>query len=145
MLAILMLITLVGLLCAAAFNAAVYVVPLMAGYVAGKFAYTTGAGLIGAVLVGAIAAAVLVGAIAAAVLFGVWQALYQNAKSTPLRFLLIGLFCLPAGFAGYHLLHGLAVNFVPSPAWQLVFSIAGALLIAASAAATLQGQTDETL
>lgn len=133
MLPALMLIAGVGFICWLAFNAAIYVVPLLAGLAAGQLAYATGAGWLGAIVVGLISAVIL---------FTLWQALYARANSAMLKAVLLGLFCLPAAFAGYHLVHGLARQAVPSEGWQIAVSLLGALMIAGSAAAKLDQSLD---
>jgi len=53
---ILMSVALIAMLCVVAYTLAVYALPLMIGINAAQFAYQTGSGLIGAGLVGLVAA-----------------------------------------------------------------------------------------
>ena len=51
----------IGLLIGLMFQMAIFALPLFAGVTAGRFAYDTGAGALGAILVGALAAAAALG------------------------------------------------------------------------------------
>jgi hypothetical protein len=60
----LMSVALIGMLCVAAYTLAVYALPFMLGLTAAQFAYHTGSGLIGAGLVGLVAAGAAFGILA---------------------------------------------------------------------------------
>ena len=42
-------------------------------------------------------------------------------------------FVVPAALAGYHATHGIVTHTMPSEAWQVVFSIIGAIAVGATA------------
>ncbi len=114
------LIAVVGTLCWLVFTFAIYVVPAFVGLSAAMFAHQTGAGALGAVVVGLLsgAATLLVG-----------QRLIASVRSPALRSFVTVLFAAPAAFAGYHAVHGLASMSSPSPVWHELLSITGALVI----------------
>src|SRR6266852_3636869 len=68
----LMSVALVGILCVVAYTLATYALPLMLGFAAARFAYHTGPGLIGASVIGLIAAAAA---------FGVFSVLFAKLRS----------------------------------------------------------------
>jgi hypothetical protein len=107
---------------------AVYAVPLFVGVTAGLWAFETGAGPIGAILVGLVAGIV---ALVAA------QLLFASIRSVPVRLFLAALFAVPAAIAGYHAVLGLAAATMPSPVWAQVFATIGAIVIGFVAAAQL--------
>ena len=117
---IISLIALVGTLCWLVFTFAVYAVPAFVGLSAAKFAYQTGAGALGTIVVGLVAGA-------GTLLFG--QRLIAFVHSPALRSLVTVLFAAPAAFAGYHAVHGLAAMSSPSPGWHEFLSITGAIVI----------------
>ncbi|HHN0383750.1 TPA: hypothetical protein ACRL0P_006446 [Pseudomonas aeruginosa] len=59
-----MSVVLIAMLCVAAYTLAVYALPFMLGLTAAQFAYQTGSGLIGAGLVGLVAAGAAFGVLA---------------------------------------------------------------------------------
>lgn len=81
-------------LCVLAYTLAVYGLPFMLGVTAAQFAYHTGAGFIGAGLVGFVAA------------FGVLALLFDTLRSPILRLIVALVFAAPAAVAGYALVHG---------------------------------------
>ncbi len=114
------LIAVVGTLCWLVFTFAVYAVPAFFGLSAAIFAYQTGAGVLGAVIVGLLAGA-------ATLVIG--QRLICSARSPSLRFLLTFLFAAPAGVAGYHAVHGIMAVSPTAPGWHELLSVAGGLLV----------------
>jgi len=121
---ILLGIALIGLLCTLAYTLATFALPFMLGLTAARFAYTTGAGLLGAGFVG------LVAGVAA---FGVLALLFATLRSPVLRFLVMLVFVVPAAIAGYFLVHGIAREAVPSEVWRQIFCIIGGIAVGASA------------
>ncbi len=117
---IISLIAVVGTLCWLVFTFAVYAVPAFVGLSAATFAYQTGAGALGAIVVGLVAGA-------GTLLFGL--RLIASVHSPALRSFVTVLFAAPAAFAGYHAVHGLASMGSPSPAWHEFLSATGALVI----------------
>ena len=114
------LVAVVGTLCWFVFTFAVYAVPAFVGLSAAMFAYQTGAGAPGAVVVGLLsgAATLLVG-----------QRLIASVHSPALRSLVTVLFAAPAAWTGYHAVHGLASMSSTSPVWHELLSITGAVVI----------------
>ena len=116
------------LLIALMFQMAVFALPLFAGVSAGRLAYETGAGWLGATLVG------LVGAL---LTLGLGQLVLAITKSTALRLAIMLVFTAPAAFAGYHVVLGLTRIGGAHGAWQVVFAALGAVAIAGAALARL--------
>ena len=120
----LMSVALVGLLCFVAYTLATYALPFMLGLTAARFAYDTGAGLIGAGLVGFTAGAVA---------FGLLVFLFASLRPPILRLSVALVFAAPAAMAGYALVHGITKEAVPSEIWQQIFCIIGAIFVGVSA------------
>ncbi len=117
-----------GFFCWLLFTLAVYALPFFAGLTAGLAAFHSGAGVIGALIVGVLAggATLAIGQIAFATV------------RTPLIRVLIGLlYAVPACIAGYHASLGLAEIGVPSEGWREAFAIVGAVLVGATAFARM--------
>jgi hypothetical protein len=110
------------------FTLAIYAVPFFVGLTVGMWAFETGAGVIGAVLVG-----LVVGVIA---LFAA-QLLFASVRSLALRAVIALLFAVPAAVAGYHAVLGISALLVPSEVWQHVFAAIGGLAVGVSAAVQL--------
>lgn len=118
---ILMGVVLIAGLCVLAYTLAIYVLPFILGVTAALFAYHTGAGFIGAGLVGFVAA------------FGVLALLFDTLCS-PIQRLIVGLvFAAPAALAGYALVHGATKDSVPSEIWRQIFCIVGGAFVGNSA------------
>jgi hypothetical protein len=113
-----------GALLVLIFAFAVYVVPVFVGLTVGMWAFETGAGVIGAVLLGLVAGVV---ALLAA------QALFASARSLPLRIAVAFVFAMPAAVTGYHAALGIAELLVPSATWRHVFAAIGGVTVGASA------------
>lgn len=121
---ILLGIALVGMLCTLAYTLAAYALPFMLGLTAARFAYSTGAGLIGAGFVGLVAGVVA---------FGVLALLFATLRSPVLRFIIMLVFVVPSAIAGYFLVHGIAREAVPSEVWRQIFCIIGGIAVGVSA------------
>ena len=107
-----------GAICWLLFSLAVYALPFLAGLSVGLAAFHSGAGFIGAFVVG-----LLVGA----TILVLGQIVFATVR-TPLIRLLIGLiYAVPATVAGYQLCFALAGIGVPAGDWQHVFAAAGAV------------------
>lgn len=102
------------------FTLAVYALPFFLAVSAGMLAYETGAGAIGAALVALLAGAV-------ALVLG--QTLFAVTRSPALRSIVAAVYAAPAGFAGYHAVHGLAAIGSPAAGWHELLSVAGAIII----------------
>lgn len=111
----------IGLICSLLFNLAVYALPFFAGVSAGMFAYQTGSGPIGGILVGIAAGAVTL-------VLG--QVLFATIRSAALRAIVAIAYAAPAALAGYHAVHGLSAIGGTSEIWRQVFAVVGAVVIA---------------
>lgn len=123
-----MSVALVVLLCVLAYNLAVYALPFFVGLAAAQFAYETGAGLIGAGLVGLFSAGAA---------FGVLTGLFETIRSPVIRLIVALIFAAPAAVAGYALVHGVTKEAVPSDIWRQIFCIAGGGFVGFSALSRL--------
>ena len=108
------------LFCWLLFTLAVFALPFFAAVSAGTWAYQTGAGWLGAVVVGLITGGITL---------GIGQVLLVIVRPMWARLLIALAFVAPAVIAGYHATHGIAKLAMPSETWQIVFSIIGALVI----------------
>jgi hypothetical protein len=111
-------------LCWLLFTLAVFALPFFAGVSAGTWAYQTGAGWLGAILVGLVAAALTL---------GIGQFLLAFIGSLWIRLAIALAFVAPAALAGYHATHGIVKHAMPSETWQLIFSVIGAIAVGITA------------
>jgi len=123
-LSILVSIAAIGFLCWLLFTLAVFALPLFAGVSIGAWAYGTGAGWPGAILIG------LVGA---ALTLGIGQFLMIVVRPLWIRLLVAAAFVLPAAIAGFHATHGIVKHTMPSETWQIIFSVIGAIAVGITA------------
>ena len=123
-------VVLIAGICVLAYTLAVYALPFMLGVTAAQFAYHTGAGFIGAGLVGFVAA------VAA---FGVLAMLFDTLRSPILRLIVALVFAAPAAVAGSALVHGVTKEAVPSEIWRQIFCVIGGAFVFASALMRLAG------
>jgi len=107
----LMSVVLIAGLCVLAYTLAVYALPFMLGLTAAQFAYQTGSSLIGAGLVGLVAAGVA---------FGVLALLFDTLRSPILRLIVALIFAAPAAVAGYALVHHQGIRTVRNLAANLL-------------------------
>ncbi|MCR4267035.1 hypothetical protein [Nitratireductor sp. ZSWI3] len=122
--AILGSITAIAVLCWLLFTLAIYALPALGCVAAGMWAYQTGAGLPGSVLIG------LVGA---GLVFGLARFLILFARPMWLKLAVALAFVAPAAVAGFHATHGIVKHLMPSETWQTVFSIIGAVAVGITA------------
>jgi hypothetical protein len=117
-----------GFFCWLLFTLAVYALPSFADLTAGLAAFHSGAGLIGALIVGVLAdgATLAIGQIA-----------FATVRTPLIRVLISLLYVVPAAIAGYHASLGLAEIGVPSDNWREAFAIIGAVLVGATAFARM--------
>ena len=108
------------LFCWLLFTLAVFALPFFAAVSAGTWAYQTGGGWLGAIVVGLIAGGITL---------GIGQVLLVIVRPMWARLLIALAFVAPAVFAGYHVTYGIAKLAMPSETWQIVFSIIGAIAI----------------
>ncbi|MFZ5668598.1 MAG: hypothetical protein ACOY4K_03820 [Pseudomonadota bacterium] len=114
----------IGVLCCLLFYFAVYALPVFAGVTVGAWAYGTGAGWLGAIVVGFVAGLVTL---------GVGQLLLLFAKPLWLKLAIAIAFVAPAAIAGYHATHGIVKHTMPSETWQIIFSVIGAIAVGVTA------------
>ena len=129
-LAILASLAAIGLLCWLLFTLAVFALPAFVGFAAGAWAHGTGAGIPGAILVGLVAAAVT---------FAVGQLLITFARPMWLKLCVAVIFVAPAAVAGFHATHGIVKHLMPSDAWQITFSVVGAIAVGITAFVRVAG------
>jgi len=116
--------TAIAVLCWLLFTLAIYALPALGGVAAGMWAYQTGAGLPGSILVG------LVGA---GLVFGLAQFLILFSRPMWLKLAVALAFVAPAAIAGFHASHGIIKHLMPSETWQTVFSVIGAVAVGITA------------
>src|SRR5713101_9498570 len=109
-----------------------YALPLMLGFAAARFAYHTGAGLIGAGFIGLIAAAAA---------FAVFSVLFAKLRSPILRLIVALVFAARAALAGYALVHGVTYEAIPSAIWRQISCFGGGALVGVSALMRLAGSS----
>ena len=114
----------IGFLCWLLFTLAVQALPFFTGVTAGFAAYHSGAGEIGAILVGLIAGAATLAA---------GQIAIATSRSPLVRTAIALLFAAPAAVAGYHTAFGLAQIGVPTEGWRQAFALMGAIIVGGTA------------
>src|SRR2546430_7404906 len=115
----------IGAFCVLICRLAVDAFPAFVGSTVGFWAYSMGAGPIGAIILALIAGATTLAA---------GRLAFNSSHSQAVRLIILALFAAPAMFAGYHLVLGLGRLTVPSEGWQHVFAAMGALTIGLTAA-----------
>ena len=113
-----------GFICWLLFTLAIYALPFFAGLTAGLAAFHSGAGVIGAFIVGILAggATLTIGQIA-----------FATVRSPFIRAVIGLLYAVPAAIAGYSATHGLAQIGIPSESWREAFAMVGAILVGGTA------------
>jgi hypothetical protein len=114
----------IGFFCWLIFTLIVYALPFVVGLAAGMGALHSGAGVIGALIVGV--------AVGAFTLF-IGQVAFASVRPPILRAAIGLLYAIPAGIAGYHAVLGLSEIGVPSLLWREVFAWIGAVSIGGTA------------
>ena len=114
----------IGMLVALMFNMAILALPLFVAVAAGRFAYDTGAGALGAFAVGLVAGAAAL---------GLGQLVLVMTRSTIIRLAVALAFTAPAAFAGYHLVFGLSHIGGAHGVWQQIFAAIGSVAIGVAA------------
>ena len=128
----LLVILAIGFFCWLLFTLAVFALPAFAGLMVGMWAFHTGAGALGGIIAGILAGGAT---------FGVGQLAMAFLPWAWLRLLIILLFVAPAAVAGYSATHGIAQMAMPSPTWQTVFSVIGAIAVSVTAFIRFTGMT----
>ena len=114
----------IAVLCWLLISLAIYALPALGGVAAGMWAYQTGAGLPGSILVGLVSAGLV---------FGHAQFLILLARPMWLKLAVAAAFVAPAAIAGFHATHGIVKHLMPSETWQTVFSVIGAVAVGITA------------
>ena len=123
-LAILGSLAAMGMLCWLLFTLAVFALPAFAGITAGVWAHQTGAGILGAIAIGVVAAGATL---------SIGQLLLIVLRPMWLKLLIAVAFVAPAAIAGYHATHSIVKHTTPSETWQIVFSVIGAVAVGITA------------
>ena len=123
-LGILVSIAAIGTMCWLLFNFAVFALPFFIGLNAGTWAYDTGAGWLGGIVVGLLAAGLTL---------AVGQCLLMLVRPIWARLLIALAFVAPAGMAGFYATLGIVKHMMPSEIWQLIFSVIGAVAVGVTA------------
>lgn len=110
----------IGVLCWLLFTLAVFALPFFMGATAGTWAYGTGAGWLGAIIVGLLTAGAT---------FAIGQFLLVFVRPLWLKLLVVLAFVAPAAVAGYAATHGLVKHTMPSETWQVIFASVGTLAV----------------
>jgi len=118
----------IGLFCWLIFTLAVYALPFFIGLTAGMAAFRSGAGVLGALLVGVVTGAVTL---------AIGQIAFAVVRPPVLRAVIAAAFAIPAAIAGYHAVLGLSQIGVPSLVWREVFAWIGAIFIGGTALARM--------
>lgn len=116
------------------FNLAVFALPFLVGLHTGIWAYRTGAGWLGAILVGGFAAGLTL---------AIGQALIILVRSLWARFVIALIFVVPAVLAGFYATLGITRTMMPSETWQMVFAVIGAGAVGVSAFLRIAGSAAE--
>ncbi len=110
----------IGMICWLLFKLAVNALPFFAALSMGMFAYNTGAGPIGAMVIAALA-----GAIA----FLAGPLLFATVRSPEFRTLISAAYAVPAGLAGYHAVYGISAIGGTAEPWRVAFGIFGSIIV----------------
>ena len=114
----------IGLFCWLIFTLAVYALPFFVAVSAGLMAYQSGAGILGAPLVGIAAGGVTL---------AIGQIAFAIARFPILRAAIAAAFAVPAAIAGYHAVFAMSQLGMPSLAWRDAFACLGAAFIGGTA------------
>ncbi|MGU3399856.1 hypothetical protein ACLBWS_08955 [Brucellaceae bacterium D45D] len=121
---ILVSIAAIGTMCWLLFNLAVFALPFFIGLNAGIWAYSTGAGWLGGIVVGLLAAGMTL---------AVGQGLLMLVRPIWARLLIALAFVAPAGVTGFYATLGIVKHMMPAETWQLIFSVLGAIAVGVTA------------
>lgn len=129
-LAILASLAAISVLCWLLFTLVVFALPAFVGATVGVWAHGTGAGVAGAILVGLVAAAATL---------AVGQLVIIFVRPGWLKLIVAIAFVAPAALAGFHATHGIVNHLMPSEAWQITFSVIGAIAVGITALVRVAG------
>ena len=120
----------IGVLCWLLFTLAIFAMPTFVGATVGMWAHGSGAGVLGGIAVGLVAAAAT---------FAAGQLLITFVKPMWLKLTVAIVFVAPAAVAGFHATHGIVKHLMPSEAWQITFSVIGAVAVGITALVRVAG------
>ncbi|TNC96134.1 MAG: hypothetical protein FD119_1971 [Stygiobacter sp.] len=83
--------------------------------------------------------AIAIGFVAAGATFGIGQLLLAFVPWAWARLLIVTVYAAPAAVAGYSATHGIAQMSMPSPVWQTVFAVVGAVAVGITAVVRISG------
>ncbi|MBN9306931.1 MAG: hypothetical protein BGO82_05485 [Devosia sp. 67-54] len=122
----------IAVLCWLLFTLAVFALPFFAAMAVGGWAYATGAGIAGAILLAAIATAAT---------FALFQLLLLVLRRNWLKLIVALAFAAPSTVAGYHATLGIVRLTMPSEPWQIIFAVVGAVAVGITAVTRLTMMT----
>lgn len=125
----------IGAMCWLLFNLAVFALPFFIGLNAGIWAYGTGAGWLGGIVFGLLAAGLSL---------AVGQGLLILVRLIWARLLIALAFVAPAGMAGFYATLGIVKHMMPSETWQLILSVIGAAAVGVTAFLRVAGMIATT-
>jgi hypothetical protein len=114
----------IGLFCWLIFTLAVYALPSFVAVSAGLMAFHSGAGILGAPLVGIAAGGMALAA---------GRTAFAMARLTISHAAIAAAFAVPAAIAGYHVVFAMSQLGMPSLTWREVFACLGAVFIGGTA------------
>ena len=123
-LGILVSIAAIGTMCWLLFNLAVFALPFLIGLNAGIWAYGTGAGWLGGIVVGLLVAGLTL---------AIGQGLLMLVRPIWARLLIALAFVAPAALAGFYATLGIVKHMMPSETWQFMFAVIGAIAVGVTA------------
>lgn len=129
-LGILLSVAAIGFFCWLLFTLAIFALPFFAGISTGTWAYHTGAGWLGAIVIGLVVAGRTL---------GLGQILFVIVRPMWARLVIALVFVAPAVVAGYHATHGIVKHTMPSETWQIIFSAIGAIAVGIAALLRVAG------
>ncbi|MGO7542329.1 hypothetical protein ACC680_27525 [Rhizobium ruizarguesonis] len=121
-------VVLIGAMCALAYTLATYALPFLFAVTMTRLAFATGAGSVGAGLIGLFAGAAA---------YGFLVYLFATLRSSSLRLVIALMFAIPAAIAGYALVHGITREAIPSDIWRQIFCGVGGIFVGLSALSKL--------
>ena len=110
-----------GAFCMLLFRCAVYALPVMVGLSTGYWAITSGAGIVGGVVIGLVVGGFV---------FGLGQAALATSRSSLLRFLIVAVFAAPAALMGYGMMLEVWQLTMSPSIWQHAFGTVAGLVVA---------------
>lgn len=134
---ILLAISLIIVICAIAYNLAIYALPVMVAISAAQYAWGAGAGVLLSSIAAAAAAALLSIALVIAVV--------GFARNPVLRLVALSLFAVPAATAGYALVHGITRNILDPGFGLMLLCGGGGLFIGIAAMVNLNALGEAVL